>query len=514
MIEQRFSEAIEYLNRAIALVPDFIDAHCNLGFAFSGLEKVDIALSHFQRAMQLNPRHAETYIGVGMIYSAKLDFEAAENCVRQAIELDPNKAEFYQSLATICCEQGNSTQALAYFDHALSLDPSSNSALIGKGNLLVELGEAEAANAIFSQVKDPSTTTQLSLHYSLVQLHTIKPHDRSMQTLLSIAPKVDELAPIQQEYLHFALGKCYDDIGEWSTAFEHFAKGCQLKRSHISYSTEEQTSLTLRIIDCFTEKTIETLRQSASPSATPIFILGMPRSGTTLIEQIIASYPDIHGAGELTHLGQIMNRQINTSAGALNYPENIMYLTPTGTRAIADEYLTYLQRYAPTANQITDKMPGNYIAIGLIHALFPRAKIIHVERNPIDTCLSCYTKRFSHGQLFSFDLSELGHFYANYRRIMTHWRQVLPADSWLDVCYEDVVTNLESEARRLIAYCGLEWDPVCLDFHHLKRQVRTASYTQIRKPIYTSSVDRWRRFERELAPLIQILNENSCLSTI
>ena len=243
----------------------------------------------------------------------------------------------------------------------------------------------------------------------------------------------------------------------------------------------------------------------------PIFIVGMPRSGTTLIEQIIASHPSVYGAGELHHLCTLIQRPIERPIGVKHYPENMRYLTPTGLHAIADEYLSCLKNYAPAAAHITDKMPGNYVAIGLIHALFPHAKIIHVERNPIDTCLSCYTKLFRQGQFFSYDLRELGHFYANYRRIMAHWRQVLPAHSWLDICYEDVVSDLESEARRLIAYCGLQWDPVCLSFHSLKRQVRTASFVQIRKPIYASSVDRWRRFERELAPLIKVLSESLCL---
>ena len=151
-------------------------------------------------------------------------------------------------------------------------------------------------------------------------------------------------------------------------------------------------------------------------------------------------------------------------------------------------------------------MPGNFVTIGLIHALLPNAKIIHVERNPIDTCLSCYTKLFQHGQFFSYDLIELAQFYADYQRLMAHWRHVLPADSWLDIRYENIVSNLESEARKLIAYCDLKWDPACLDFHTTKRQVRTASLIQVRNPIYTSSVERWRRFEQELTPLINHLH--------
>ncbi len=512
VIEQQFNQALELLSRAITLSPAFADAHCNIGFAFHGLDNFDAALIHFQRALQLKPHYAEAYIGLSKVHCARFELELAENHARKAIEIDPGTAEFYQCLAEIYIERGESTQALAYFDHAITLDPSSGIARISKGNLLVELGESDAAEALFTQAQhDQSTNTQLSAHYSLVHLRTVKPSDQSIQALLSMATNMENMAPKQHDYLHFSLGKCYDDTGEWTLAFEHFKQGCQLKRSRIIYNTNEQAQFAQRIIACFTEKTIASLRESANLSALPVFVLGMPRSGTTLIEQIIASHPSVYGAGELSHLSTLTHRPIESAAGPQSYPENIHYLTPTACRAIADEYLSCLQRYAPTATRITDKMPANFITIGLIHALLPNAKIIHVERNPIDTCLSCYTKLFRNGQLFSYDLTELGHFYAIYRRLMAHWRHILPANSWLDIRYEDVVTDLESEARRLIAYCDLEWDPACLSFHSMKRQVRTASLTQVRQPIYTSSIERWRRFEHELAPLIQVLSDNACL---
>lgn len=507
--EQQFDQAIELLKRAITLTPAFADAHCNLGFAYRGLDKNDMALPHFQHALQLRPHYAEAYIGLSKIHSAKNEFEAAERCAKQAIEIDPSKAEFYQCLAEIYSEQGATTQALTYFDQALSMDPESGNAQMSKGNFLMELGEVDTAEALLSRATSAhSSSTQLAAHCSLIQLRTIKPNDQSMQALLSIAANnIEKLAPNQREYLHFSLGKGYEDIGEWSAAFEQFTRGCQLKRSRIHYSSDEQAQFTQRITKHFTKDTIERLRRSANFSALPIFVLGMPRSGTTLIEQILASHPQVHGAGELNNLSIITHRTVENATGTHSYPENMIYLTPTECRAMADEYLACLQSHAPSATRITDKMPGNFVAIGFIHALFPHAKIIHVERNPIDTCLSCYTKLFRNGQFFSYDLAELGHFYIHYQRIMAHWRHVLPSNAWLDVRYENVISDLEFEARQLIAYCELEWDPICLDFHTMKRQVRTASLTQVRKPIYTSSVERWRRLEHELAPLINVLNK-------
>ena len=351
--EQQFAHALELLNRAITLSPEFPDAHCNLGFAYHGLDNNDMAWPYFQRALQLRPHYAEAYIGLSKIHSKKNDFETAKCHAQRAIELNPHNAEFYQCLAEICREQCETKEALSYLDHALSIDPELGSAQISKGNLLVELGEVIAAEALLSSAKnDPSAATQLSAHCSLVQLRTVKPNDQSMRALLAIANNRAHLAPSQQEYLHFSLGKCYDDIGQYATAFEHFNLGCQ------------------------------------------------------------------HGAGELSHLSIITDRSVETPTGARRYPENIFYLTPTACRAIADEYLRCLQHHAPTATRITDKMPGNFVTIGLIHALLPNAKIIHVERNPIDTCLSCYTKLFQHGQFFSYDLIELAQFYADYQRLM------------------------------------------------------------------------------------------------
>ena len=234
----------------------------------------------------------------------------------------------------------------------------------------------------------------------------------------------------------------------------------------------------------------------------------MPRSGSTLVEQILSEHSQVYGAGELKYLNNLIQWPVKNQLSTLYYPENILHLSPEICRAITDNYIAYLQHFSPNAIRITDKMPHNFIAIGLIHALLPNAKIIHVKRNPIDTCLSCYTKLFTEGQLYSYELTELGQYYQCYERIMNHWRRILPSDAWLEIEYEVMVNNLEAEAKRLIEFCDLAWEPACLTFYQSKRQVRTASFVQVRQPVYTSSVERWCRYEQELAPLIKILNRN------
>ena len=245
---------------------------------------------------------------------------------------------------------------------------------------------------------------------------------------------------------------------------------------------------------------------AGDPSDVPVFVLGMPRSGTTLTEQIIASHPDVHGAGELRDLMQVAQQQVSNGLFQ-TFPDSLADLTPQTLSAWGRQYVDGLRQRAPDARRITDKMPANYLALGLIPLILPHAKIIHVKRNPVDTCVSCFTRLFNRHQDATYDLAELGRHYASYARLMQHWREVLPAGTFHEVQYEELVANTEQQARALIEYCGLEWNEACLDFHKTKRNIRTASVTQVRQPIYASSVERWRHYEKYLGPLLAGLGE-------
>lgn len=508
--QQEFKKAFECLRQAIILAPAFAEAHCNLGLILLGLDQCDNALIHFEKALQLKPDYAEAYYGIAKVYLHQHHFTKSEHSIRQAMMKDPQQIEFYNLLAEIYHQQGNDAEALTHLELAQSIDSTLSSLYLSKGNILMEMGEIPTAEEQFLKVTcDPTIDTRVNAHYCLVQLRKIKPDHASFHELLSIANNIQSLDLSKLEYLYFALGKCYDDIGEWTKAFAYFTEGCRLKRQRFTYTIAEQIQFTDKLINCFTQQTIEYLQGFANPSTLPIFIVGMPRSGSTLIEQIVSSHPQVYGAGELKYLNDLIQWPIKNQQTTVYYPENILQLTPEICRAITDKYISYLQHFSPDAIRITDKMPHNFIAIGLIHALLPNAKIIHVKRNPIDTCLSCYTKLFTQGQLYSYELTELAQYYQCYERIMNHWRHILPSNAWLDIEYEVVVNNLETEAKRLIEFCDLAWDPACLTFYQSKRQVRTASFVQVRQPVYTSSVGRWRRYEQELAPLINALNNST-----
>jgi len=237
----------------------------------------------------------------------------------------------------------------------------------------------------------------------------------------------------------------------------------------------------------------------------PIFVLGMPRSGTTLVEQIIASHPMVHGAGELQKLNDVILTFREPNGKTIPFPEFVPALDAAALKQIGARYVMSVRKLAPTNERVTDKMPSNYYFVGLIHLALPNSKIIHVVRDPIDTCFSCFRKLFVSGQNHTYDLGELGRYYRRYEVLMAHWRRVLPRDRILHVRYEEVIADLEGQARRIISHCGLPWDDRCLSFHEMIRPVRTASATQVRQPIYKNAIGRWRVYEEQIEPLLSAL---------
>jgi hypothetical protein len=307
--------------------------------------------------------------------------------------------------------------------------------------------------------------------------------------------------------LHFALAKAYADLGRPQDEFERLLAGNKLKRSIVHY----EETLVLSELDgarrVFSPEFMRKERGRGEPSAKPIFIVGMPRSGTSLIEQILASHPQVFGAGELTcferAIGDVRSGIGEVSHGGVSrYPEIALQMSDDEFQNLGGGYLAAIERLAPTASHITDKMPTNFVFAGLIHLALPNATIIHTVRDPVDTCISCFSKLFTEGNFHSYDLAELGRYYRHYHTLMAHWHQVLPPGRILDVVYEDIVADLEGAARRIVAHCGLPWDARCLDFHSTERIVRTASAAQVRRPIYANSVGRRRAYQSMLGPLL------------
>jgi len=502
--DERTDEAAEALNKALRFNPNYAEAICNMGGVHLVLEENDAALACYQRALALRPVYIEAQMGLAKTLQALENLPDAEAAALRALQIDANNPKAHALIGGIYEESTRPEPAEKEYGQALQLDPECDDALLGLGHLCMELGQMDKAEELFLRALE-FKPDNLAARVNIAQVKKTKADDVNFAALIEEEKKLADFSANKAMSLHFALGKCYDDSKDYEKAFPHFLAGCKLKRAKLSYNHAETEQQFAALEDIFSQATIDRLRGAGDPSNVPVFVLGMPRSGTTLTEQIIASHPEVYGAGELHDLLKVAHRK--TDPSATTFPDNLRSLDQATLTAWGAEYVAGLKQRAPDARRITDKMPANFFAVGLIHLMLPNAKIIHVNRNPVDTCLSCFTRLFHRKQEHTYDLAELGHYYVLYARLMEHWRKVLPADAFLEVQYEEIVADQEAQARRLIAYCGLEWNAACLDFHNTKRPIRTASVTQVRQPIYTTSVERWRHYEKFLGPLLDALGD-------
>lgn len=494
---------LKQLLAVIKARPNYAEAHCNIGNAFLALEDYAKAELAYGNALRLQPGYVEALEGMARCAQETRDLPRAEDLARQALAI-AERAPTWALLGNIHSEQGYPEQASQDFEKALTLNPDQVSAWLGKGHLLMETGRMEEAEACFCRALelDPGN---IAPRLSITQVRKTREDDANFQALEAAAASVGSMPATRALSLHFALGKAYEDLKQYDKAFPHFLEGCRLKRSRIAYNGDNNRLVAENIRKMFTPERLESLRGAGCADDTPIFVLGMPRSGTTLTETILASHPDVHGAGELPDLLHIIGQP--RGEPPQGYPLSVAHLDRNELTRMGEQYLQQLRRRAPEARRITDKMPANFLGLGMIHLMLPNAKIVHVKRNPVDTCVSAFTRLFNKSQHQSYDLRELGRYYRDYLTIMAHWREVLPAGSFYEIQYEDLVANQEEESRKLLAFCGLEWNEACLDPHKTERTVKTASVTQVRQPVYTSSVERWRVYEKFLGPLLEELGD-------
>ena len=501
-------EALEVLDKALTLQPAYTEAVCNKGFALNAMEQDEEALGHFQEALRLRPDYAEAHLGIAQVRHKHHELEEAEDRVRTALSLKPQLPEGVSLLGSILLSNGRGEEAYQSFQEALKLEPGLKSARLGLGSHFLEQGDLQEAETLFAEIVAEAQGDTSSALFNLVQARKNKAGETHVEALFETAKNAKDLPPAKAISLQFAMGKVLDDLGDHDKAFEHFNEGCRLKRETIQYDADAQDRLFEEVKQIFSAEYIEDHRGAGCSSTVPIFVLGMPRSGTTLTEQILASHPNVYGAGELfdfIDLAQGDGATRSTKARASAFPNNMKAITNGELTALGERYIEGLKARAPGVAHVTDKMPANYFHVGLIHLALPEAKIIHVHRHPPDTCISCFTRLFAFNQYNTYDLEELGRYYKGYEALMDHWREVLGEEAFLDIRYEDLVDNTEEEAKRLLAYCGLDWDPQVLEFHQTERTVRTASFAQVRQPIYRSSLERWKRYDRHLIPLKKAL---------
>ncbi len=528
--------AIESFQAAVAIDPELAGAFVNLGNAYIGQGRDGDALASYERAIEIDPGYAEGLNGRGHVLRQRGEYAAAAESFMAAIDARPEYAVAYNNLARTLIELDRPDDAIATYERAIAIDPAYAEAHSNLGNALSQQGRAAEAVACVERALELDSELA-EAHYAMgiclqqqgrfeeaAARHrralALKPDLAEAHYNLAINSKArldgEEIARLEEQLgtgnqpprqfinLNFTLGKSYEDLGEYDRAFACFRKANELKNQEVDFDPEGFEQYVSMVIETFTADFFAERAGCGSESELPVFIVGMPRSGTTLVEQIIAVHPRATGAGELQAVRQLISELPTLLGSPSPYPVCATEIDGTNAAQTAARYLEPLREHSAEADRITDKMPNNFVRLGLIATLMPRARLIHTRRDALDTCLSCYVQNFARGIHFSYDLANLGFYFRQYERIMAHWRTVLPSPI-LEVPYEDLVADQEGWSRRIIDFCGLEWDPACLSFHEHDRTVRTASFWQVRQPIYSSSVGRWRHYDDHLGPLKEAL---------
>jgi len=499
-----FTQAEGLFRKALDVDPASADAHNNLGRVQMALGQHQPAAASFRKALALRPNMAEAEFNQGALHLKLGQHEGAIAHLRRALSLRPGFGDGLRLLAGALSARGQASEAIAILEDAIAARPHDPALHHALGRIQADLGDFARAKANFEAAirLDPGW----GLPYrDLSQVHCFAADDPRIAAMEQLLRMPEQLSLEGRVGLHIALHKAYADNGRYSDAFSHLLAGNHLRRRAVQYDEAAWHERRLAIQRVFDGDFLSANTGRGHASRLPIFVLGFPRSGTTLIEQLLATLPAVHGAGELPFVGELCRSLGQPGTPGSAYPGCLVRAGPEIFAKLGAAYEERLSGLAPTAQRIVDKMPINYLHVGFIHLILPHATIIHVRRDAMDTCLSCFENDFGERQPYSYDLGELARRYKGYCQMMEHWRQVLPAGTMIEVAYEDVVSDFEAQARRLIQYCELPWDSRCLDFHQTERAVLTQSQTQVRRPLYASSVGRWRLYEQQLEALAAAL---------
>lgn len=464
--EHRDAEIL--LKRALELKPDFGRAMADLVNNLVDQEKLDDALEVADRLTRIGGDNPDSWLLQGNAFSASGQYENAIAAYRKSLELSPEHPGALSGLAHNQKTIGNQDEAISNYRKCI------------------------AANPYFTEA-----------YWSLANLKTFRFTDeevRAMEELLE-HPHIPDEAQI---HLRNSLGFEYEGRQEYDKAFANFEQCNSIKRKTEYYDSVETEFLIDRTIEIFSKEFLDSATAPANVDATPLFIIGLPRSGSTLLEQILASHSEVEGTHELSDLARIVREIPDRLKSRKLYPEILRDADPTFISDLGNAYLERTEKYRSGMRFFIDKNPNNFIQVGLLHLALPQAVFINARRHPLDSCLGTYKQLFAKGQPFSYDLVDVGEYYLQYERLMAHWNEVLPGKV-LDVRYEDVIADLDTAVRQMLEHCGLPFEEQCLRYHETDRAVKTASSEQVRKPIYRSSLNLWRNYEDHLAPLVDIL---------
>ena len=498
---RQLEEAVASYNRVIQLKPDFAEAYYNRSDALMDLGQLEEAVASYDKAIELKPDYAEAYCNRGNVLIELRQLEEAVASYDKAIELKPDFAEAYYNRGNALTELGQLEAAVASYDKTIELQPDFAEAYYNCGNALTELGQLEAAVESYDKAIELQPDCA-EAYYNLSLLKKFKPEDPQIGAMESLY--MDSEAS-EQDHIHlcFALAKAYDDLDDYDKCFACLDEGNRRRQKELNYNIETDRRMVAKVKSIFSSGSLTPdVVLDGKVSVQPVFIVGMLRSGTSLAEQILASHSLVHGAGELNAMSELVS-SILSKPSVQNTSHNKSPLSQNGISTVHDGYLEVLASLKVSEKIITDKMPLNFKWIGFILSAFPDAKIIHLNRDPRATCWSIYKHYFSsNGNGYAYDLLDLVEFYQLYIDLISAWRELFP-NSIYDLCYESLTENQQEETYKMLAFCDLEWEDQCLDFHKTERVVQTASVAQVRQKMYQGSSEEWRKYEKHLQPLIQ-----------
>jgi len=464
------------------------------------------AESCYTQVLNQDPNNPDANHLMGLIAKQSGDLDTAVQRMQKAISKNPKFTEAHYNLGNTRWLREELEEAVSCYDRSLELNPEQENAWVNKGRTLQHMGYTEKAAKCFRQAIEVNPQSGKAWE-NLTFTGKYQKDDPEVEQMRNALEKIDPRSKAANS-LHFALGKARWEQGYKDSSMAHYMAGNSIARSQANYDVSTDERLFVNIAKNLDNHQIKRLSSTGTGEHRPIFILGMPRSGTTLIEQILASHPRVMAGGERYDLENVVKNVRFPQNEQIAFPNWVKVLATSDTKKLGQAYLSKLPAASEEGiDRITDKMPGNFRFLGLIHLILPNAAIIHVHRSPADNCLSCYLHNFTNGHAYTFNQTELGRYYRAYYQLMQHWRDTLPQNSFLDVRYEDVVASSEEQIARLLDYCGLEWDDACLKFFETERPVKTASMEQVRQPIYNRAVERWREYTPYLGPLFNALGD-------
>ncbi len=500
--EEKFAEAEKLYRQILTRHPDNVSAMrlwAQLGIREKRYSEAERLL---QQAVQVAPGFSQALDNLCSVQLQQEKFDDVIESAKKLLKLKPRSPDGHIWLATATAAAGNHVDAVGFFDKALEFAPNHVGAMCGKGNAYRTIGDQDGAIAAYRSSIE-ANPLHAEAYWSLANLKTFRFEDQEVDDMLALVGD-ERIPPVGQVQLNNALGLEFDGRKEYDRAFKFIDCGNKLRREQEYYDrvmNEEKTDLSLEV---FTPQFVANNAGHGHPDPAPIFIVGLPRSGSTLLEQILSSHSKVDGTHELFDFDKTIRADPDLSAPPARYPTSVANIGADDFKRLGSEYMERTRRHRGDRPFFTDKNPNNFVHVGLLNLILPNAKIINAARHPLDSCFGSYKQLFAQGQPFTYDLVELGEYYLQYQRLMDHWHEVMPGKV-LDVQYEDVVADLEGQVRRILDYCELDWEESCLRFHETSRSVKSASSEQVRQPIYTSAVHTWRHYEAHLGPLIETL---------